>query len=59
MISLLVVQRNETRAMLLEAVYHRKNYREIFHSRQAVMQAFSEGLGVAQDISLRTRTEQI
>jgi hypothetical protein len=56
MISLLVVQRNETRAMLLEAVYHRKNYREIFHSRQA---GFFRRIGVAQDISLRTRTEQI
>jgi hypothetical protein len=35
MISLLDVQRNETRAMRLEAVYHRKKYKEIFHNRHA------------------------
>jgi hypothetical protein len=56
MISLLDVQRNKIRAMRLEAVYHRKKYKEIFHCGHA---GFFRRIGVAQDISLRTRTEQI
>jgi len=37
MISLLVVQRDEASAMRLEAVYHRKQYREIFHCRRVYL----------------------